>query len=346
LFDYAVGNEDILGGESIILYKKNNSKNEKAAIEKFSKRFTVIAYDNFSDVDSHLKKHGAHLMYMIKSGKNDGLFSRAIPTMVHAVFPTNPSQAHGASYAYVSEWLSRRCSANQIPCVPHMVKLPNTDEDIRHQLGISKTDKVIGSYGGRFNFDIPSAHLAVKELVNSRSNLKFIFMNTEPFTDHPNAIFLPGTTDLYYKVKFINSCDAMLHARRLGESFGLACAEFSIRNKPIITYRYNKHTHHHDVLGDKALYFSNKESLVKIIDSIDPIAIKKNNWDCYSEKYNQTKVMGLFDKHLIYPALKNIRMDKPNVKIDANSIAAYFELKLSMFFNSRLYPKPITFPKS
>ena len=37
------------------------------------------------------------------------------------------------------------------------------------------------------------------------------------------------------KEAFYRTCDAMLHARRDGETFGLAVAEFSVRNKPVIT---------------------------------------------------------------------------------------------------------------
>ena len=30
----------------------------------------------------------------------------------------------------------------------------------------------------------------------------------------------------------------MLHARSLGESFGISCAEFAVKDKPIFTYGY------------------------------------------------------------------------------------------------------------
>jgi len=337
LFDYAKGNEEILGNKSIVLFNRENKNNHPAAIEKFSNRFDVVAYDNFLELDQDLKKFSATLMYMIKSGKNDNLISRQVPTMVHAVFPTNPLQAHGASYAFVSEWLSRRCSANCIPSVPHIVELPKIEGNLRTDLGIQNHEKVIGSYGGQYNFDIADARSAVRELAVTRAELRFLFMNTEPFIDHANVIFLPGNADVSYKVKFINTCDAMLHGRRLGESFGLACAEFSIRNKPIITYKYNKHTHHHDVLAEHGRYFSDKKSLISIIDSIDPVNIKGENWDCYSDKYNRVRVMELFDRHLIFPALNNPRLDKPQLPIDASALSAYFQLKWSMFLNSQLH---------
>ena len=56
-----------------------------------------------------------------------------------------------------------------------------------------------------------------------------------------------------YKIKFINSCDAMLHGRSLGESFGIACGEFAIRNKPIFTYNFSRDRAHIDLLKKKII---------------------------------------------------------------------------------------------
>lgn len=338
LYDYALGNEQQLGNKSIIFYDKGNKNNHPEAIEKFRQRFDLVSYDRFSDVDDHLVEHGVDLMYMIKSGKQDGKLSLRVPTMVHAVFPTNPLQVHGASYAFISEWLSRRCSAELIPCVPHIVELPNVAGDLRAELGIGEHEKVIGTYGGRLNFDIRSAREAVADMAASRTDLRFIFMNTEKFIDHPNAIFLPGSTDLEYKVRFINTCDAMLHARRLGESFGLACGEFSVRNKPVITYLHNKHTHHHDVLGRKGYYFSDKASLIRIIEGLDTQVIRAGHWDQYTARYNRAVVMEKFDRHLIQPALRNKHLARPELSPGLRELGAYYGLKLGMFVNSMFYP--------
>ncbi len=338
LFDYAAGNEQQLGNKSIVFYNKYSKNSHPQAIERFRQRFDLVGYDEFGEVDEQLARHGVDLLYMIKSGKRDGRLSQRVPTMVHAVFPTNPRQAHGASYAFISEWLSRRCSAGRIPCVPHIVELPDVAGDLRVELGIGAEDKVIGTYGGRLNFDIRSAREAVIEMAGSRPGLWFIFMNTEKFIDHPNVVFLPGSTELERKVRFINTCDAMLHARRLGESFGLACGEFSVRNKPVITYLHNKHTHHHDVLGEKGYYFTDKDSLVRIIDSLDPKSLRNGNWDQYTARYNRNVVMEKFDRHLIRPALANPRRDRPPFDIGLREIGAYYGLKLGMFANSTFYP--------
>ena len=50
-------------------------------------------------------------------------------------------------------------------------------------------------------------------------------------------------------MKFVNASDCMIHARARGETFGLAIAEFSIRNKPIIAYSNPPEKAHLDILG-------------------------------------------------------------------------------------------------
>ena len=45
----------------------------------------------------------------------------------------------------------------------------------------------------------------------------YLFMNTCPFTDpHERIIHLPKNVSLTYKTAFIDTCNAMLHARRQG----------------------------------------------------------------------------------------------------------------------------------
>ena len=67
------------------------------------------------------------------------------------------------------------------------------------------------------------------------------------------------------KVEFINTCDAMLHARYIGESFGLSCAEFSVRNKPIITYEKSPERNHIDTLGEKGIYYENYSEILPAV---------------------------------------------------------------------------------
>ena len=331
LFDYASHNKTILGNNSVIFHPANSQHNDPQAIEKFSRRFEVIAYQDRSELDPLLEKKSIDLLYAIKSGKKDGLLSKKVPTMVHAVFPTSPSQVHGASFAFVSEWLSEQCSDNRIPCVPHIVWLPDDNTDLRASLSIPPTALVLGSYGGRDSFDIAYATRAVRNLLSQRSDFYFVAMNLAPFIQHPRAIFLPGSMDMDYKTQFINSCDAMLHARRQGESFGLACGEFSVRNKPVISYLHAKHKHHHLVLGDKGMYYADSDSLESMLLDLQPALIKAQDWDCYTQRYNPERVMDLFDRHLIHPAagLAGAKPLSPGYAAQW----AYLKLKLAMRLN-------------
>ncbi|MBN9370437.1 MULTISPECIES: hypothetical protein [Hydrogenophaga] len=330
LYDYAVGAEAVLGHRAVILHDATHPGNDGQAIAKFRARFEVAAYRDRGELDGLLQRHGAQLLYAIKSGKNDGLMSHTVPTMVHAVFPTHPRQMHGASYAFISEWLSRRCSAGRIPAVPHIVSLPAEDSDLRAELGIPTKAKVLGCHGGAHSFDVPAAIEAVKRVLATRDDTWFLFLNIEPFVDHPRARFLPGTSDLVFKTRFINSCDAMLHARLQGESFGLACGEFSVRNKPVLTYARSKHRHHLDVLGDAGWPYRDADDLVRRIESLDPAAVRAGSWDRYTPLYNPERVMGLFDQHLIQPALRNPSRERPQLHVPWVDTLAYWRLKLDM----------------
>lgn len=99
---------------------------------------------------------------------------------------------------------------------------------------------MFGRYGGVETFDITFVYNSIKEILNKRNDIYFIFMNTNKFYIHKNIIYLNGTTDMYIKKKFINTTDALLHAREGGETFGLTCGEFAVCLKPVITYNQSR----------------------------------------------------------------------------------------------------------
>ncbi|MBL0917527.1 MAG: hypothetical protein IBJ14_02405 [Hydrogenophaga sp.] len=330
LYDYAEGAEAQLGHRSTVLYPADNPNNDPQAIAKFEQRFEVLTYRDRGEIDPLLRRCGAQLFYAIKSGRRDGLVSQAVPTMVHAVFPTAPRQAHGASFAFISDWLSERCSRGHIPSVPHIVTLPAVDDDLRAELGIPAEATVLGCHGGAKSFDVPCAIEAVRRCLDTQPGTWFLFLNIERFVDHPRAVFLPGTGDLVRKTRFINSCDAMLHARLQGESFGLACGEFSSRNKPVFTYARSKHRHHLAVLGDAGWPYQDAEGLVKAIAAFDRAAVRAGHWDRYTPLYNPARVMALFDQHLIQPALRNPDRFTPQLNVGWRDTLAYWRLKLDM----------------
>ena len=303
LYNYAHFNEELLGNESVILFDETSPLNNAEVIRKFEGRFPVVAYRNGEDIDRPVAAQGADLLYFIKLDRNNFRLSAVAPTAVHEVFPVKPSMFHGSAYAFVSDWLSKTFSNGRIPAVPHIITLPEAEGDLRVELGIPTEATVFGCYGGRECFDILFAQQVVEEVARERADIHFIFMNIDAFARHPRLHFLRGSANMKRKVRFINSSDAMLHARRRGETFGLAIAEFSIRNKPVLTWSLSGERNHIDVLGGRGLFYKGPRGLRRLIAGFDRAAMAASDWDCYSAAYSPAAVMARFDKYLIRKAL-------------------------------------------
>jgi hypothetical protein len=94
----------------------------------------------------------------------------------------------------------------------------------------------------------------------------------------------------------------MLHARRDGETFGLAIAEFSIRNKPVITYTNSINTEHIFILGNKGFYYKEKSELKSILSSFILKGIPKCDYNAY-KNFSPEIVMQKFKQIFIDPII-------------------------------------------
>ena len=298
LYDYAHQNQQLLGNESVIFYRKNYPV-DQTVLEKFSKQFKLLPYDGQNELNHLIEQEKIDLTYFIKSGERDDAICESSPSLIHAVFPTKTEEFHGDKYAFVSQWLSKEYSNNKIPFVPHMIEMPENDGNLRSELGIPEGATVLGWYGGSDSFNLDFVKRAVEAAVQKRSDLYFLFMNMKPFAQHERLLFLPGNSDLDYKVKFINTCDGMLHARGIGESFGLACGEFSIKGKPVITYALSPQRSHIEILGDKAILYKGKKDLAEIFQNFNRSIQNEKNWDAYSKNFNAKEVMRQFKEVFI-----------------------------------------------
>jgi hypothetical protein len=184
-----------------------------------------------------------------------------------------------------------------------MVNLPKCEENMRLNLNIPNDAIVIGRYGGYHQFDIQVAHNAIKHILDMDEHIYFIFANTNVFYKHPRILYLDRIIDLENKVKFINTCDAMIHARSDGETFGLAVGEFSSCNKPIITCKSHMDNSHIDILGEKGIIYTSEESLIEIFKNIKTIINSRTDWNAYTE-YSPEKVMEKFYDVFDIPVVK------------------------------------------
>ena len=294
--DYAHYNQEILGNESVIAYCKTYGEekdmgNEPAVIEALEKKFKVIGYD-VGNIEKKIDQEKIDLAYFIAGGERSSLPTNCT-TAVHAVFQNN--DPHGDRYAYISEWLSVKMSNGVIPFVPHMVNLPPPIKDYRQAFGL-EGKIVIGRIGGYFTFDIPFVKEFIKQLVQTNNKFVFLFVGTEPFIDHTNVKFINEIHSPQQKANFISTCDAMIHARQRGESFGLSIAEFLSLNKPVMAWNGGHDLNHLEMLKDSGLLYNDTNDLHNMFYSLDNI---KEDWRRRVAEYNPTTVMKKFNEVFI-----------------------------------------------
>lgn len=285
IYDYADFNEKLLGNKSVILsfteetYKKHNLGFNPAVFKKFKDRFDVLQVNDFNEMESLLEKESVDIYYTLVWGIPEEPPYGDITNKkycVHCVFQAEHKR--GDVYATISKQVNERFNTNH-PVVPHIVRTGSNNNNLRAQLNIPDSAIVYGRYGGRTTFDIIAAQEAVVEVAQKNNNIYFLFMNTEKFCEEThNIIFLPGTIDLEEKKTFINTCDAFLHGRTHGETFGLSIAEFAINLKPILTSGTQfMDWAHLSILGDKAIIYSDKKNLVDILTKLDPRSVDMHN---------------------------------------------------------------------
>ena len=299
MFDYAYFNQTILGNKSVIIYNHHNAWNESKGEQRFKENFETHSIDckecdvlaTNQKIDSIVEQTGSGWIYMTKFGKDDGCVSSKAKTLIQCIGMTN--EPHGDVYSYGSYWLSKVCSDGKHPAVPYMVYLPEEDGNMREEFGIPKDAIVYGRHGGADTFDMPWAYQVIAEVLNRTNNVYFLFLNTTRFMNHPRVIHLDTIVDNNHKTRFINTCDAMLHVRYIGESFGLACGEFSIRNKPVITWYGSKERNHIEILGSKGVYYQTPNDLFNILMQFKPVPTV--DWNCYRD-YTPQKIMNIFDE--------------------------------------------------
>jgi len=289
VYDYAHHNETYLGNKSIIIFGNSELNNDKV-IDNFKNRFVCYKVDALSEIEQVIQDNNISHFYKICYGTRDNITPKNCIILTHAVFAIEP---HSNKYAIVSHFLNKKNKTN-IQVVPHMIDMPICNEHMRHELNIPDDATVFGRYGGYDTFNIQFVHIIISKIVKEKPNYYFIFLNTMPFYLHPQIIYLDKKVNKYDKAKFINSCNAMIHGRVEGETFGLSIGEFCFYNKPIITCISSIDNAHLDILKEKAIIYNDHIELYVILLNINDIIKRTNNWNGYKE-YTPTKVMDIFN---------------------------------------------------
>ena len=297
MLDYARLNRVILRNESIICLPDRPGFAGNPLLQKWREEFEVIQYRNKYDLGRILEKEAAEVLYLTKPGPFDGFLVPGVKNCVHAQFLCD--EFHGDAYAYLSSWMSQGMTGEKNSFVPFYVPKLVSEESLRKELGIPEDAKVFGRHGGRDTFNIPFAQRAVAEHAKSCPENHFLFLNTEPIRGterFPNVHYLPATVDPGAKAKFLATCDAMLHARWHGETFGLAVAEFAVLGKPVITFSESRERAHLEMLGNQALLYRHADELTEILREFHPHKTQGTEYEIYADP---KVVMELFQKKLL-----------------------------------------------
>lgn len=308
LWGYAHYNEIFLGNKSIIFVKNRKDRqidachvndNTEEAAEWFTSRFDVH-YIPESELEDKMVELKVDVSFIELAGVDRDWVPRRIPSVLHCVFQP---LLKGSVSTGISECVSRGI----IPVLPNIMPMENTADDMREELNIPKDAIVFGRYGGYHQITIHYAKDAVRHISAKHPNIYFLFMNTCPFMEPTqNVIFLDGTRDLYKKRRFINTCDAMLHAREDGETFGAAVGEFAQCNKNIITCRHQidrNEDEHIRILGNQCITYDNYEHLVDILENYPKY--KKDMSNNGYHYYTPEKLVPLFEKFILEAIAKH-----------------------------------------
>lgn len=301
LYDYAHYNETLLGNKSVIAVPEGADDNPDV-IRKFSNRFEIIRYTDIPDLER--KVDDGDVLYTIKYGHRNETVSDKFWTVVHCVFDL--SQPHGDVYAAVSKQLAAKFGWDKF--VPHMIGMrpSRTGENLRAELSIPETARVFGRHGGMDTFDLEIAMRAIHRVLQDCPDTHFVFVNTCRFTNHPRVHYLPKIVDLDEKNRFINTCDAMIHAQSLGETFGISIGEFSVNNKPVVTYGGPvMNDNYKEILKDKAIYYHNEQECYSILKDFRKEDYTNRDINCYKD-YTPEVVMKIFDEVFLQPKLRSV----------------------------------------
>ncbi|NDB96893.1 MAG: hypothetical protein EBZ78_12165 [Verrucomicrobia bacterium] len=294
MLDYARLNRSVLGKESVICLPGNLNSSENLILESWKQEFPILFYQNPEELGRKLRKEKIEVIYMTKPGPYDRFLVPGVKNCVHAQFLCD--EFHGDVYAYLSPWMSRVMTGREDSFVPFFVPKMEAGENLRKELRIPKEARVFGRHGGYETFNILFARRVVASHARTHPGDHFVFLNTSPVCGTEslaNVHYLPATVDPRVKAKFLATCDAMIHARDTGETFGLAVAEFAVLGKPVITFAQSKEQAHLEMLGSQARLYENERGLASLMRNFVPTSSGRTE---YSDYADPQIVMSLFQR--------------------------------------------------
>lgn len=296
LFDYGMWLEIFFNAEAHFAFPYPGwTPIQESPFKKFTHSFpgrVHLVHANMLDYPSYRKALDDIILHVQADAlyrtelQNPGYeVSAVVPTFVHEVFNCSISRRMGDKYKAISTFVQSNLGKGCTGVVPYMVWLPEcnregTGKDLREELGIPKDAFVFAWYGGHDAWDPKTTDIVKQVAIARKDQVVFLLQNFPPVEflklNHlSNVIFVPSSSSMISKCRFLQTADAFLHTRLLGETFGLAVAEFSLQGKPTITNYNAQHRFHLETLGSHSFIYRTYEELLQIMMLMDRNVVMK-----------------------------------------------------------------------
>ena len=297
LYDYADLAQTLFGVRPLIFSKNHSANSNAESIARFTHRFDVVFFTHIEEVRRHLENRNNDVlsltMFVYQTGDLD-TSKWPIPVIQLAIFKV------GARGTHVDVRISEiiQCPPKRYcPVLPHVVRLPFVAGNWRRRLRIADNHIVFCRHGGLSGFDKES-HQAVEYTLQRDLGRRvyFLLLNTNKNAfSHPRKIHLPAVASFEKVREFINTCDAMMYGSPYGETFGLAIAEFSYCNKPIVIADRHWKGFHTSVLGNGAIRYKTKEQFADIAFGWNKTFHRTQNYYFYSQFLPRSVMQNFYD---------------------------------------------------
>lgn len=331
--------ETDLGHKSVVLAGPNGGAGDtdprrrsdfsQSNYDRICSRFPVRFYDRMEQFLEVAKEMECNIIYTQDNagGENTGLRvfqGSGIKTIFHCMGWCH--HRNGDLFAVTSSWM--QAMYNQGPIIPLIVTecpraQPGAPQKLRADRDIPIDAPLLCYLGSSGSFNLDSTRNALfkdeattNDWLSKVPTLHLMFMPPQGgIPVHPRIHSVPANSSVDALAAYYATCDAMLHARSNGESFGMAVAEFSRCNKPVITMDNGirgkavdgYETAHVEMLGDKIWGYkpgdqsSMQRQFHRLVDEKSRWYIQEVNHNAYAKYAGPHVIKGPFHNHFIEP---------------------------------------------
>lgn len=303
ILQYARCIKEIYGYNASFFFKKTlENNNVSFGINLLKENIKISPIET----EAEIIESGVDMLYHVTSSDQSGyrwLKDFRGKSLLHQVGFQRPDYETPNLFAYTGFWQSYYFTGNRANVLPYLIEPQKNDgkiSSLKEELDIPDNAVVLGRHGGFDTWNLPFVNDVIKQVVRERADIYFLFMNTPKFINHPQVIFIDGTHEDKRITQFLSTCDAMIHSRWEGETFGLACAEFLINKKPIITWAESRERNHIFMADKSVITYNLGTDLYSLLMGIskDYIAHKSAqiplDWIIYHHSSDYAK--GILDK--------------------------------------------------